>query len=163
MVDWRDVIVKGETGTVLIVANTTAQAKIAFAHVVAVFEESPALRGTVTRCTADTLELVRTASHRDLRDSCNHISSRRPSCIGVLLEEFAFYECREDLRQTDTELILALALTLLTTCGPLIMISSAFLAEGEFWKSCTNNWGRRRRPCPRDPRPKSRTQSAPTQ
>src|SRR5271169_1436114 len=26
LVDWRDVIVKGETGTVLIVANTTAQA-----------------------------------------------------------------------------------------------------------------------------------------
>ena len=59
----------------------------------------------------------------------------------MILEEFAFYECREDLQNTDTELIRALTPALLSTRGPLIMISSAFLAEGKFYKSCTSNCG----------------------
>ena len=140
LVDWRDVIVRGETGTLLIVSNTTQQAKIAFAHVLSIFEEAPALRGLVTRQTSDTIELgrLRTAI-RVLPASA--VTSRGHSYIGIILEEFAFFECREDLSLTDTELLRALTPALLSTRGPLIMISSAFLAEEEFHKSCASNWG----------------------
>ena len=48
---------------------------------------------------------------------------------------------REDLQNTDTELVRALTPALLTTRGPLVMISSPWCAEGEFYKACTSGWG----------------------
>jgi hypothetical protein len=71
----------------------------------------------------------------------NAISSRGHSFIGVILDEFAFFESREDLQNTDTELVRAFTPALLTTRGPLIMISSPWCAEGEFYKACTSGWG----------------------
>ena len=139
LVDWREVIVKGETGTLLIVANTTQQAKVCFSHVLSIFEESPALRGMITRQTNDTIELGRLRTAIRVLPASS-ITSRGHSYIGVILEEFSFFDCREDMQLTDTELLRAITPALVSTRGPLIMISSAFLAEGEFWKSCTTNW-----------------------
>ena len=130
----ESVIVRGEIGTLLIVSNTTQQAKIAFAHVVSIFEEAPALRGLITRQTSDTIELGRMRTAIRVLPASS-VTSRGHSYIGIILEDFAFFECREDLSLTDTELLRALTPALLSTRGPLIMISSAFLAEGEFWKS----------------------------
>ena len=97
LVDWRSVIVRGEIGTLLIVSNTTQQAKIAFAHVVSIFEEAPALRGLITRQTSDTIELGRMRTAIRVLPASS-VTSRGHSYIGIILEDFAFFECREDCR-----------------------------------------------------------------
>ena len=139
LVNWREVIVRGEIGTLLIISNTIPQAKIRFSHVLSIFEESPALRGMITRQTNDTIELGRLRTAIRVLPASS-ITSRGHSYIGVILEEFAFFDCREDMQLTDTELLRALTPALVSTRGPLIMISSAFLAEGEFYKSVVTNW-----------------------
>jgi hypothetical protein len=68
LVDWRDVIVKGETGTVLIVANTTAQAKVAFCC------QPPLTAMTSTKITVTKLD----AARRQIRTAIGGVGGAAP-------------------------------------------------------------------------------------
>ena len=102
------------------------------------FQASRALRGLVESKTADTLCLkchidivVRPASFRSTRGS---------TCVGVLCDEISFWRS-EDSSNPDTEILRALRLSLMTSGGPLVAISSPYSRHGELWKAYRKHFG----------------------
>ena len=91
--DWRDVLVPGETGVLLSLAQDQRVAKQILNYCEAVFDASPILSQLVVNRTADTIELkgnikieVRPASMKKLRG---------PTYVGILLDELAFFYVEE--------------------------------------------------------------------
>ncbi len=140
-VDWRPILKRpGELGTFLLLANNKEQTKISYQGIAGVFQESPALSKLVTSVTSDTITLGERRIQVVVR-AAESASLRGLTLIGVALSEFAFFEWREHLQETDVEIIRAVEPGLLTTGGPLIMSSSPYCAEGVFYETCTNGWG----------------------
>jgi hypothetical protein len=89
LVDHSDVLVRGETGVLLVVAADLKQSKIVRDYIAAAFESSPILAQLVGRQSSDTLELTngisvecRPASYRKLRGA---------TYVGAVCDELCFW------------------------------------------------------------------------
>jgi hypothetical protein len=137
--DWRDVLVPGETGVLLCLAQDQRVAKQILNYCEAVFDASPILSQLVVNRTADTIELkgnikieVRPASMKKLRG---------PTYIGILLDELAFFYVEEHFANPDSEIIAACSPGLLTTRGMTIMASSPYARRGVLWDTYHKHYG----------------------
>lgn len=136
--DWSDALAAGERGVVLILAQNTKQAAVAFGYVTGVFRAVPALAAMITGETAETLSLangidveVRAASFRGLRGV---------TAVAVLADEVAFWSL-DGAANPDAEILNAVRPALATTGGPLVMISSPRARRGELWNAYRRNFG----------------------
>jgi hypothetical protein len=135
LVDHSDVLVRGETGVLLVVAADLKQSKIVRDYIAAAFESSPILAQLVGRQSSDMLELTngisvecRPASYRKLRGA---------TYVGAVCDELCFWYSDDTYVNVDAEVLGALKPGLVTTRGPLIMASSAYARAGalyETWK-----------------------------
>ncbi len=140
-IDWRPILKRpGELGTFLVLANSKEQARVSHQGISGVFAESPALRKLVTGETADSITLAGRRVQIVIR-AAESASLRGYSLIGVGLSEFAFFQVKEHLAETDAEIVRALEPGLLTSGGPLLMCSSPGVAEGVFFEVATTGWG----------------------
>ena len=86
LVDYSDVLVRGETGVLLVVAADLKQAGIVRGYIAAAFENSPILGQLIGRQSSDTIELTndisvecRPASYRKLRGA-TYVARSVTSC-----------------------------------------------------------------------------------
>lgn len=138
LVDYSDVLVPGECGRLLFLAQNVRQATIAFSYSAAIFEQVPLLKNLVANQTRDTISLstgidleVRAASFRGLRGV---------TAIGVIADELAFWYDNESAN-ADVEILNAVRPALVTTGGPLIAISSPHARRGELWNTWKKHYG----------------------
>ena len=137
--DHSDVLAAGEKGVLLCVAADTRQARIILDYCEAAFEQSPMLKQMIAARTADALELtngisieVRPASFRRLRG---------PTYIAVVADELSFWYADSSYANPDAEILAAVRPGLLTTRGPLFLISSAYAKKGVLWETYRKHYG----------------------
>ncbi len=137
--DYRDRLVPGERGVLLIIAPDQRQAAITLDYAVAVFEQSPMLKRLIATRSNDALSLtngidleVRAASFRRLRG---------PTYIGVIADEAAFWYSDDYSANADAEILAAVRPGLATTKGLLAIISSPYARKGEVWDTYRRHYG----------------------
>jgi hypothetical protein len=136
---YDDCLAPGEVGRVVFLAQNVVTAKIAFSYAAAVFDEAATMRDMVVNRTADTLSLanrvdlsVRAASFRGLRGTTS---------VAVIADEAAVWYSDENGANTDSEILNVVRPSLLTTSGPLIVISSAYAKRGEVFRAYREHYG----------------------
>ncbi|MBR0797303.1 hypothetical protein JQ615_18095 [Bradyrhizobium jicamae] len=136
--DYSDKLAVGERGLILLIAQNTKQATVAFNYLAGVFKAVPALAELVENETADTLSLsngidveVRAASFKGLRGVTS---------VAIIADEIAFWSV-EGAANPDSEILNAVRPSLATTAGPLICISSPHARRGELWNTYRRAFG----------------------
>jgi hypothetical protein len=136
--DYKDKLVRGEKGVVLLLAPDMRQAKVSLDYAAGVLESTPIMRQLLGARTADTLTLtngisleVRSASFRRIRGV---------TCVAVLADECAFW-MSDDSANPDVEILNAARPALATTQGPLIAISSPYARRGALWETYKRHYG----------------------
>jgi hypothetical protein len=137
--DHSGVLVPGERAVLTVLAPDTRQATVQLDYIEGAFRSSPILAQRVLSRTADTLELdnrvsieVRSASFRRIRGVTS---------IAVIATEAAFW-LSEESSNPDTEILNAIRPSLLTTQGPLIIITSPYARRGEVWTLYDRSYGK---------------------
>ena len=135
----RGVLAPGEIGVALCISRDQRIARIILDYVAGIFEDSPVLRGMIKNRTQDTLELsnritveVRPANFKTLRG---------PTYVAIAADEAAFWFTSTDFANPDVEVLAAIRPGLLTTRGPLIMVSSAYAQAGVLWDAYRRDYG----------------------
>jgi hypothetical protein len=138
-VDHREILAPGEKGILPCLAATRQQAENVFNFISGAIGASPALRGLIVGCTADTLSLatnveivVRPASFRSIRGA---------TFVAVICDEIAFFRTEDNSVNADIEIVRALRPGLLISKGPLIAISSPYAKKGYLWTTYRKNFG----------------------
>jgi hypothetical protein len=138
LVDWSDVLAKGERGIVLCIGADQRQAKVQRDYIEGVFDASPLLAGLIVNRTVDSIELsngivieVRAASFRTLRGA---------TCVAVIATETAFL-LDENSANADVEILNAVRPSLATTGGPLILITTPYARRGVVWELYRQHYG----------------------
>lgn len=126
-IDYRRALAPGETGTVLILAPTTAQASVVFNYARAFLETSPILARQIEGITADEIKLkgnvvisVHPASYRSVRGR---------TMLAVIFDESAMWRSEESA-VPDVEVYRAVIPALATTKGMLIGIGTPYRRLG---------------------------------
>ena len=128
---------RGEKGTLLLIAQDQRTADVIFDYVLANFEASPILR-----------QLLQTTNQRVIRLSNNVVCEVRAAdfrnlrgltFIAVVADEIAFF--MTDGSNPDLEILNSVRPGLLTTNGPLILISSPYARKGELWSVYDRHFG----------------------
>ena len=139
LVSYDDVLASGETGVVVFLAASVAQARIAFSYALGIVGAAPLLTSLVVNQNAGTLSLsnrvdlsIRPASFR---------TSRGVTAVAVLADEAAWWRSDESSANPDAEVLNALRPALATTGGPMIVISSPYARRGELWKAYRRDYG----------------------
>jgi hypothetical protein len=137
--DHRGVLAPGEIGICLLVSRDQRVSRMLVDRIAGIMERSEPLSSMITNRTADSVELasgvsieVRPASFRTLRG---------PTYVAVLADEIAFWHTATDYAEPDVEILAAARPGLLTTSGPLLMISSAYAQHGELYDAYKRYFG----------------------
>lgn len=138
-IDHRRILAPGERGQLPFLAQTKEQAASGFNFLCGAIGASPALHGLIENRTADTLSLstrvdvsVRPASFRSVRGGTS---------VAAIADECAFWRSDEVSVNPDVEIIRALKPTLLSTRGPLVVISSPYARRGYLWNTYAKHFG----------------------
>jgi hypothetical protein len=136
--DHRKHLAAGERGLVLLLAQNTKAAAVAFNYCVGIFDSVPLLRELVTNRTSDTLSLstgvdleIRAASFKGLRSV---------TAVAVIADEVCFWP-NDEAANADTEILNAVRPALATTGGPLICISSPYAKRGAVFDAYRRHYG----------------------
>jgi hypothetical protein len=139
-VDYGDVLAPGERGVVLFLALNQQQAQISFRHAAAIFDSVPLLQELIIGRTANTLSLsngvdleVRAASAAGLRGI---------TTVAVIGDEAAHWRTDEGSVNSDVEVFSAVRPSLLTTGGPLVIISSPYGEYGTLYEAWKDHYGK---------------------
>jgi hypothetical protein len=144
-VDYRDVLAKGERGTLPILAASTTQAAQIFNFCKGIFTQIPrfanlvqSLGGRHSGVTSDTIALrnqidiaIRPASFRTIRGLTS---------IAAIAEECSIWQSDES-RNPDKEILAAVRPSLATTGGTLFAIGSPHARRGETWATYRKHFG----------------------
>src|SRR6516164_1666014 len=137
--DHRGVLASGEAGVALLISRDQRIARIILGYVQGILEASPYLRGLIKNRTQDTIELANRVSI-EVRP-CNFKTLRGPTYIAIVADEVAFWFTSTDFANPDVEVLAAVRPGLLTTRGPLIMVSSAYAMHGELYDAFKKYYG----------------------
>jgi hypothetical protein len=139
LVDYSDVLIPGETGVLLCLAQDQRVATKILDFCEEDFNASPVLKQLILGRSSDTLELrnhvnieVRPASFRKLRG---------PTYVGCICDELAFWFVEEHYANPDIEVIAAVTPGLLTTHGMIVMASSPYARRGVLWDNYNKHFG----------------------
>ena len=129
----------GERGVLLIVAQDQRTADVVFEYVLSNVEASPILRQLMQTSNQRVLRLsnnvsieVRAADFRNLRGL---------TFITAIADEVAFWQTSDASSNPDVEILRAIRPGLLTTNGPLIMISSPYARRGSLFDEFDHHFG----------------------
>jgi hypothetical protein len=126
--DWSDDLSLGERGVALYLAPTQDQAGRAFRYARDFIEHSALMAKLVTNRTADSIEL---SNGIDIEiQAANWRYVRGVTCIAVVLDECAFLRNETDSANKDEDIVTALRPSLVTTNGPMLLISSPATEAG---------------------------------
>ena len=137
--DYSDVLVPGETGTLLCLAQTQRVATQILDFIQENLERSPVLRQRFVKRVGDTIELtnnlrceVRPASMRNLRG---------PAYIDIFADEMSHWYVEDVYANPDSEVLGAARPGLMTTGGMTVMMSSPYSKRGLLYDAYKQNFG----------------------
>jgi hypothetical protein len=137
--DWSDDLSLGERGVALYLAPTQDQAGRAFRYAREFVEHSPLMANLVANRTADSIEL---SNGIDIEiQAANWRYVRGVSCIAVVLDECAFLRNEADSANKDEDIVTALRPSLVTTNGPMLLISSPATEAGVVYNIHKRHFG----------------------
>jgi hypothetical protein len=138
-VEYRDVLVPGEVGTLLVIASDIEQAGICLDRIEAKLRTSPIMKQLIVARTAKQLRLsngivvqVRSSSYKKVRGA---------TLICAIGDECAFWSTDEGSANPDVAICAALRPALATTGGPLFLISSPYAKRGELYTLHRKHYG----------------------
>src|SRR6516162_1255322 len=137
--DHLGMLAPGETGVALCISRDQRIARAILNYVEGTLEASPYLRSLVKNRTQDTIELANRVSI-EVRP-CNFKTLRGPTYIAIVADEVAFWFTSTDFANPDIEVLAAVRPGLLTTRGPLMMVSSAYAMHGELYDAFKKYYG----------------------
>ena len=137
--DYRDVLAKGERGTLMVLAADRRQARTVFRYIEGLIDGTPLLAEKVEKRTAESIDLdnrvtieVHTASFRAVRGY---------TLVGVIADEVAFWR-DESSTNPAAEIIAALRPGMATVPGALLLgISSPYSRRGVLWDAYRRHYG----------------------
>lgn len=138
LVDYSDVLAKGERGVLPVLAASTTQAERAFQHIAGVIEHSPILTSEIESRTTEVLRL-KTGIDIEVRPA-NFRTIRSITAVAAVADEVAFWQV-DGAANPDAEILNAVRPALATTGGPLISISSPYAKRGEVWGAFKRDYG----------------------
>jgi hypothetical protein len=137
--DFSDVLVPGETGTLLIVGSDVSQAVIVLDRIEAKLRVSPIMRQLVKsrtqyqlRLTNGILVQVKAPNFRRIRGS---------TVIAFIGDEIAHWPTDEGSANPDIAIVSAVRPALATTGGPMFLISSPYSKRGELYNLWKQHYG----------------------
>jgi hypothetical protein len=137
--DHSDALARGEIGLLLCLAQDTKVAAKLLEFIEANLTGSPILRQMIKGHTQDSIELtnnisieVRPASFRKLRG---------PTYVAVICDEIAYWYTELAYANPDVEILAAVRPGLLTTGGPLCLVSSPYSKHGVLWDRFRKHYG----------------------
>src|SRR5262249_13419841 len=137
--DWSSNLNLGERGTALYLAPTQDQAGRAFRYARDFIDHSPLMAKLVISRTADSIEL---ANGIDIEiQAANWRYVRGATCICVVLDESAFLRNEADSANKDEDIVSALRPSLVTTNGPMVLISSPATEAGIVYQIHKKHYG----------------------
>jgi hypothetical protein len=138
--DHRGVLAPGgEIGVCLLVSRDQRVSRMLVDRIAEMMALSSPLHSMIINRTQDTIEL---SNHVriELRPA-SYINLRGPTYLCILADEVAFWFTSTDFANPDTEILAAARPGLLTSRGPLVMISSAYSQTGVLYDSWRQYFG----------------------
>ena len=130
---WR--LAAGEVGTVMVLANDRAQARVAFRYVKGLLEAHPVLAREVVNVTADTITLAN--GIEIVIGTADNAAVRGRTIVACICDEFAFWPYEQ-----ATEVLRALRPGMATQPDAmLIVISTVYAAAGPFYEARKRYFG----------------------
>jgi hypothetical protein len=137
--DWSACLARGETGHILVMANTLDQAKECFGYAQAFLESSPILSLQIKHIGNGEIKLhghitisIKAANYRTIRGK---------SVLCAILDEVAYFR-DESSANPDKEVYRALIPAMFTTKGMMIGISSPYMRAGLLYQKYRDHHGR---------------------
>jgi hypothetical protein len=137
--DHRDTLARGEIGVVLMVSRDQRVSKMLLDRIAEIMALSEPLASMIVNRTQDAVVLVHNV-RIELRPA-SYTNLRGPTYLIVLADEVAFWLTSDDYANPDSEVLTAVRPGLITTGGPLVMISSAYAQKGELFESWRRYFG----------------------
>ena len=137
--DHRAVLAPGEIGVCLCISRDQRIARIILNYIEGVFEDSPVLRSLIKNRTQDTLELSNRITVEVRPANCRTL--RGPTYVAIVCDEVAHWYTSVDFANPDVEILASVRPGLLTTRGPLIMVSTAYAQAGVLYEAYRRDYG----------------------
>jgi hypothetical protein len=137
--DHRSTLSPGERGVCLCISRDQRVAKIILGYVEGILADSPLLERMIRNRTADTVELSNRITI-EVRP-CSYKTLRGPTFVAVAADEAAFWFTSADYENPDVEVLAAVRPGLLTSHGPLAVVSSAYAQHGVVWDAFRRDYG----------------------
>lgn len=138
--DYRQYLVPGERGTVVIIAADRKQARVIFRYVRGLLRGVPMLRHMIERETQEAFDLNNSVTIEIFAASFR--SSRGYTVIAALADEIAFWRS-EDSAVPDKEILAALRPAMATIPGAMLLCaSSPYARRGVLWDAFKKHFGR---------------------
>jgi hypothetical protein len=137
--DHRGTLAPGEVGVLLLVSRDQRVSRMLVDRIEGIMQASEPLSSMISNRTAESIELI---NHLRIEvRPASYLTLRGPTYIAVLADEIAFWHTAVDYANPDVEILAAARPGLLTTGGPLLMISSAYAKSGELYDSYKRYFG----------------------
>jgi hypothetical protein len=137
--DHRGSLAPGEIGVALCISRDQRVAKIILGYVEGILQASEQMRQLIVGRTQDAIELnngisieVRPANYRTLRG---------PTYVAIVGDEVAQWFTSVDFANPDVEILAAVKPGLMTTKGPLLLVSSAYARHGVLYDAYRRYFG----------------------
>jgi hypothetical protein len=137
--DHRSVLAPGEVGVALLISRDQRVAKIILNYISGILEKSTLLRSLIVNRTQEAIELsngvsieVRPANYRTLRG---------PTYCCICCDEISTWFTSVDFANPDIEILAAVRPGLMTTRGPLLLVSSAYAKHGVLYDAYRRYYG----------------------
>jgi hypothetical protein len=132
-------LIPGETGVALLISRDQRVARIILNYGYDFMLRSEPLRSMIYNKTADAIELT---NHTSIEvRPCSYRILRGPTFICVVCDEVAQWYTAADFANPDSEVLTAVRPGLLTTRGPILMVSSAYAKTGVLYDSYKKYFG----------------------
>jgi hypothetical protein len=139
--DWKAYLGPGEVGTIMIIAEDRAQARVIKRFISGMLRDIPMLARMIEDETAEEIRLrnrvaieIHTASYR---------STRGYTIIAALLDEVAIWESNETAAEPDVEVLNAIRPGMATIPGAVLLCaSSPYARRGILWDAYRKHFGR---------------------
>lgn len=137
--DHRSVLAPGETGVASLISRDQRIAKIILNYLEGILQGSDQMRALIVRRTADTIELSNGISI-EVRPA-NSKTLRGPTYVSITADEISSWYTSVDFANPDVEILRAVRPGLLSTRGPLLMVSSAYAQHGVLYDNFKRYYG----------------------
>jgi hypothetical protein len=137
--DHRGVLAPGEIGVALLISRDQRVAKIILNYIEGILSQSEQMRQLIVNRTQETIELSNSVSI-EVRPA-NYRTLRGPTFVCIACDEIAHFFTSVDYSNPDIEILAAVRPGLMTTRGPLLMVSSAYAKHGVLYDSYKRYFG----------------------